>query len=50
MSFAESALFIALLIAAGAFFALAEIAMDAARPTRPHPLGSDGPALSLNTN
>lgn len=34
MSAAESALFIVLLIAAGAFFALAEIAMAASRPTR----------------
>jgi CBS domain containing-hemolysin-like protein len=42
MSIPESALFILLLIAAGAFFALAEIAMAAARPTRLHQMAADG--------
>lgn len=42
MSPAESALFIVLLIAAGAFFALAEIAMAAARPTRLQQMADDG--------
>lgn len=42
MSVAESALFIALLIAAGAFFALAEIAMAAARPTRLAQMADEG--------
>ena len=44
MSAAESALFIALLIAAGAFFALAEIAMAAARPTRLQQMADEGEA------
>lgn len=44
MSTAESVFLIALLIAAGAFFALAEIAMAAARPTRLHQLLAEGEA------
>lgn len=44
MSAAESALFIALLIAAGAFFALAEIAMAAARPMRLQQMADEGEA------
>lgn len=42
MSAAQSLLFIALLIAAGAFFALAEIAMAAARPTRLQQMADEG--------
>lgn len=44
MSAAESAFFIVILIAAGAFFALAEIAMAAARPTRLQQMVDDGDA------
>lgn len=42
MSAVESAFFIVLLIATGAFFALAEIAMAAARPTRLQQMAADG--------